>query len=374
MGFRCGFHDSRGSRGESQSLGGFQLTKVICLLIGAMAVFVAAEGCGGSNEQAESGVARLDPPPRVSVTLDDHAGAENVGIVMAQQRGFFGEAGFDFWAGDPISPAYPIGYVTREIDNFGVTQLPQFILAKERGEALVAVGSLLPQSTAAMIWLPKSGIGGVADLAGKTVAVPGVPFQEGLLQSVLKQAGVRPGAVEIRRVGYDLVPALLDGKADAIFGGSWNVEGAELESRGMKPVVKRVRAFGVPRYDELVIFSRASYVAKQPQVVRRFLAAVLHGTQATLEDPKAAAEVLIRHKDRNRGTSLEAVEDQLEATLPLLSRTGYVNPRQATHLADWMYDERLIRRRWAAEDLLTNRYLPAPAEGAGAESDEQAAE
>lgn len=340
----------------------FRLAKVTCLSIAAMAAMATAYGCGGSSEQAEAGVARLDPPPRVNVTLDDHAGAENVGIVMAEQLGFFRDAGFDFWAGDPIAPAYPIGYVTSELDNFGVTQLPQFILAKERGEPLVAVASLLPRQTAAMIWLAKSRIGGVADLAGRTIAVPGVPFQERLLRSVLRQAGVKPGAVEIRRVGYDLVSALVDGKADAIFGGSWNVEGIELESRGMKPVIKRIQDFDVPRYDELVIFSRARYVSKEPQVVRRFLSAVIRGTEAAREDPKAAAKMLSGHKDRNRETSLGAVEAQLEATLPLLSRNGFMNPQQATHLADWMYDEGLLRRRWAAADLLTNRYLSEPVE------------
>ena len=59
------------------------------------------------------------------------------------------------------------------------------VLERARGAQVVAVGSLISDPTAAMIWLEKSHIGGIADLKGKTIAIPGLPFQKSFLQSIL---------------------------------------------------------------------------------------------------------------------------------------------------------------------------------------------
>ena len=66
------------------------------------------------------------------------------------------------------------------------------------------------------------------------------------LQSFLARGGLTLDDVEVRRVGYELVSALTDGEVDAIFGGSWNIEGAVLEARGLKPVITRFEATASP--------------------------------------------------------------------------------------------------------------------------------
>ena len=49
---------------------------------------------------------------------------------------------------------------TADVDDFGVTQQPQVALARKTGHPIVAVGSLISQPTAAMIWLKGSKIRG----------------------------------------------------------------------------------------------------------------------------------------------------------------------------------------------------------------------
>jgi ABC-type nitrate/sulfonate/bicarbonate transport system substrate-binding protein len=71
-----------------------------------------------------------------------------------------------------------------------------------------------------------------------------------------------------------LVSALLSGRADAIFGGSWNVEGIELESRGAEPVITRIQDLGIPDYEELVMVARSDLVADDPRLIRDFMSAV----------------------------------------------------------------------------------------------------
>jgi putative hydroxymethylpyrimidine transport system substrate-binding protein len=63
--------------------------------------------------------------------------------------------------------------------------------------------------------------------------IPGLAFQRRFLEYILNQAGLTLDDVKVKSVGNDLVPALVSGRADALSGGSRNLEGADLESHGI---------------------------------------------------------------------------------------------------------------------------------------------
>jgi putative hydroxymethylpyrimidine transport system substrate-binding protein len=176
-------------------------------------------GCGSQGAADDTGTQSADYRPlrNVTVTLDGHEGPENVGILMAQQRGYFTDARLSVSILTPVLPARPVQYVVTGQDDLGVTQEPQLVLAKSKGAPVIAVGSLVHRPTAAMIWLKRSHIGGIADLKGKTIAIAGVPFQELFLANVLAFGGLTLDDVKVANVGYELVPALVSGRADAIF-------------------------------------------------------------------------------------------------------------------------------------------------------------
>jgi ABC-type nitrate/sulfonate/bicarbonate transport system substrate-binding protein len=83
------------------------------------------------------------------------------------------------------------------------------------------------------------------------------------------------------------------------------------------------------------------------------MTAVARGTQAAIEDPRAAAKAIA-------GAYLEAgkaVNEEVEATLPLLSKIGRMDAEQADGLVEWMRGQGLIRQEVPVPALLTNRYL-----------------
>jgi len=328
-------------------------------LIALALVAALLTGCGGGGAETETGIDQ-PWPETVEVTLDGRIGPANVGLLLAEKRGYFDDFRLDVRVGSPVRPNRPAAYVTFGTDDLGLAQLPQVLLAKEKGMPLVVVGSLLPQPTAAMIWLKSSGIRGVGDLKGKTIAIPGVRFQEALLKTVLERAGLTLADMELKRVGYDLVPALTSGRADAIFGGAWNVEGAALEARGARPVIRRVQSLGVPAYDELVVIGRSDYVAENPQLIRDFMSTAARGIADAVSDPDAAARVIAESNESSPEFSSKETEAALRATLPLLSASGHLDPAQAADLVDWMHEQGLIRKQWPRSELFTNEYLEGP--------------
>jgi putative hydroxymethylpyrimidine transport system substrate-binding protein len=222
---------------------------------------------------------------------------------------------------------------------------------------ITTFGSLISEPTAAMIWLGKSGIDDVSDLEGKSIGISGLPSERALLENVLQREGLTPDDVEITLSDYDMVPDLVSGRVDAILGAA-NVEGAELEARGLNPVVTPLSDFGVPSYEEFVLIIRSDRLAKDPNMVRAFMTAVARGTAAAIEDPKAAASVMERSVGADPDRSRKVNEALVEATLPLLSRDGAMDPDQAESLASWMEEEGMVEEAPSADELLTNDYLP----------------
>jgi len=345
------------------------------LWVAAVAVAAAAAllcGCGksGSSEAVEGTPSRqADKTPRkppagkphkklkrVYVTLDEHEGPTSVGIMMADKRGYFADVGLSVWVGDPQTPNRPVRYVADETVDLGVTHLPEVALAQQRGAPIVAVGSLVPEATAAMIWTEDSKIHGVKDLKGKTIAITGLPFQGELLRSILVRQGLTLDDVTVKKVGYELVNSLLFDRADAIFGGSWNLEGIELAELLQKPTITRIEKLGVPVYDELVVIARKDRVANDPKLIRGFMSAVERGTATAIKDPAAAVKVIEEGDEGNPDSTPEITEAETEATLPLLSRSGYMSPAQAKSLVEWMVAQGMLDREPQISELLTNRY------------------
>jgi putative hydroxymethylpyrimidine transport system substrate-binding protein len=315
-------------------------------------------GCGGSGGDTTTVEAPISSPQEAKVTLQGVGGPEDVAIFMAIERGYFQEVGLNVWGGIPVLPGRPVGYVTSDTDDFGIAQEPQVAVGKDKKAPVVAVGSLISQPTAAMIWLSRSRIRTVDDLAGKTIGVPGIPYQEEFLKSALAQAGLARADVTIKRVAYDLVPELLSGRVDAIFGGSANREGVEIEASGAKPVITGVRELGIPDYEELVVITRADRLAEDPKSVRGFMSAVTRGAIAAVEDPKAAVNAVMASELKDPDLSRSTLEAEVEATLPLLSTDGQMDPAKAGALVDWMHQEGMIGVAPPLSEWLSNDYLP----------------
>jgi putative hydroxymethylpyrimidine transport system substrate-binding protein len=328
------------------------------VLAGTWIAIVLLSGCGAQDvaETTEGPPAHAWKTREVNVSLDQWENPANAGIVLAERKGFE-RVGLKVTTFAPAQLGVVIKDVVDGADEFGISHMPQVVLAQEKGAPIVVVGSLIPKATAAMIWLKKSHIGDIADLEGKTIAIPGLPFQKAFLQSALARSGLALDDVKVESVGYDLVPALVSGRADAIFGGSANLEGARLEKRGMEPVVTPVQDLGIPDYDELVLIARRDLVDEDPQLVRAFNWAVGRGTATALMNPKGAAGVIDESVESTPGVGLKTTNAEVKATFPLLSRSGYTDPNRASQLVDWMFEEGMIQRKPPVSELLTNDYL-----------------
>jgi hypothetical protein len=95
-------------------------------------------------------------------------------------------------------------------------------------------------------------------------------------------------------------------------------------------------------------------------LIRHVLAGLQRGAAAALRNPRRAVEVVENGIEPNPDSTPKGLRLGVEATLPLLSESGYMDPAQAERLVDWMHSEGMLRRELPVSKLLTNEYLPQP--------------
>jgi putative hydroxymethylpyrimidine transport system substrate-binding protein len=325
----------------------------VALALLALALGLAA--CGEKSEDVTAGEAQP-----LSLTLDFYPNADHAGIYMAQKLGYFEEAGLDLSISTPSDPAAPMKQVAAGRTDLAISYEPEVAIARDKGLDVVAIGALVDQPLTSLIWLKKSGVKGVADLKGKTVAYAGIPYQEAFMKTILGRAKLSLSDVNLVNVGFGLLPALVGGSAQAMLGGYSNVEGVDLRERGKEPVVTPVDRLGVPTYDELVLVANRKALEAEPEKYRLFIAALERGTDAAVQQPGAATKAVL---EANHDLDPKLTEAEVKATLPLLAaRTegkpfGYMDPAEWETFAGWMRDNELIESLPAPGELLSNAYL-----------------
>ena len=328
---------------------------ILAALVALLAASLALSACG---EKEEGGAADRD---EVSLMLDFYPNADHAGIYVAQERGFFADAGLDVSIAEPSDPAAPIRQVAAGQVDIAISYEPEVLIARDQGLPVVAVAALVDEPLTSMIWLPESGIRSVADLRDRTVATAGIPYQEGYLKTILERAGIAAGDVQTANVGYSLLPAVLSGRADAMLGGFRNVEGVDLRLRGRNPTVTPVDELGVPTYDELVLVANEEALEENPEPLRLFLAALERGTEAVAQNPKAGTVALLA---ASPGLDPPLTAAQVEETVPLLAtdegeRFGQLDPERWDAFAGWMRDNGLVESVVPGNEAVTNELLPA---------------
>jgi putative hydroxymethylpyrimidine transport system substrate-binding protein len=328
----------------------------IALAVALLALALGLAACGEKSEDTTGERQSL------SLTLDFYPNPDHAGIYMAQKLGYFEEAGLDVSINAPSDPAAPLKLVAAGRSDLAISYEPEVALAHEQGLDVVAVAAIVNRPLTSLIWLANSGIKGVGDLQGKTVAYAGIPYQEAFLKTILARAKLSLADVEAVNVGFGLLPALVGGSAQAMLGGYSNVEGVDLRERGKAPVITPVDQLGVPTYDELVLVANRKELEAEPEKFRLFIAALARGTVAAAERPNEATEAIL---EANDALEPKLTKAEVEATLPLLNPSvppgqpfGFMNPDEWDTFAGWMRDNELIEALPTASELLSNAYLP----------------
>jgi putative hydroxymethylpyrimidine transport system substrate-binding protein len=297
----------------------------------------------------------------VRLLLDFFPNADHAGIYAAQADGTFKAQGLSVSIHTPSDTSAQLKLLAAGKTDFAISYEPEVLLARDKGAPVVAVAALVRVPLTSIVSLPKAGIRTPADLRGKKVGTAGIPYQSAYLQAILARAGVPRSSVKERNVGFDLVPALLTGKVDAVLGAYWNYEAVQLRQKGKAPRVIRIEQAGVPSYDELVVATSESEIKKHPDRVRRFLAGLAQGTERLIANPVRETQHGLLRLNRNLDPKLQ--QASVAVTRPYFvpdteAEYGFMAPGDWAAFTAFMHRAGLLKAATPG-GAFTDRFLPS---------------
>ena len=221
---------------------------------------------------------------KMTVILDWFVNPDHGPIIVAQEEGYFAEAGLEVEVIAPADPSDPPKMVAAGRADLAVSYQPQLHLQVAEGLPLVRVGTLVDSPLTCLLALKDGPVQDVADLKGRQVgfSVPGV--QEALLSQMLAHNGLAMEDVELVNVNWSLSPSLMSGQVDAVIGAFRNFELNQMELEGVLGRCFNPEDEGVPAYDELIYVANPEVM--DPDVIRRFLAATEKAAQFIADHPE----------------------------------------------------------------------------------------
>jgi putative hydroxymethylpyrimidine transport system substrate-binding protein len=322
-----------------------------CLLLAAA---VLAAGCGSKKNPTEpSGVVPFE------LMLDFFPNADHAPIYAAKAAGYFKETGLDLKIRTPSDPSVPIKDVAAGRVDLAISYEPELLRARDQGLNVVSVGALVQKPLTSVISLDKPAITKASQLAGKKVGTAGIDYQTAYLKTILSHAHVNPSSVKEQNVGFNLVPALVTHRVDAILGGYWNYEGVQLSLAKKHPHVLRLGQLGVPNYNELVLVANGDALDRDASKIHRFMGALARGLKDLRTNPDSGLKGLLKD---NPDLDPRLQRESVKVTLPVFEPPsgkpfGWQDPVQWGAFAAWMHQNGILKGR-TATGAFTNRFLP----------------
>jgi putative hydroxymethylpyrimidine transport system substrate-binding protein len=226
---------------------------------------------------------------RMTLILDWFVNPDHGPIILAEELGYFREAGLEVEVVAPADPSDPPKMVAAGQADLAVSYQPQLHMQIENGLPLRRVGTLIATPLNCLLVLEGGPIKSTADLKGRKVGFSVAGVEEALLSGILAQHGHSLDDIELVSVNWSLSPSLMSGQVDAVIGAYRNFELNQMEIEGVPGRCFFVEEEGIPAYDELIYVANPE--GMDADMIRRFLHATERATQYILNHPEKAWEI-----------------------------------------------------------------------------------
>ncbi|MFU8882269.1 MAG: ABC transporter substrate-binding protein [Rhodobacterales bacterium] len=223
---------------------------------------------------------------KLTVMLDWFVNPDHGPIILAQELGYFDEAGLQVEIVTPSDPNEPPRMAAAGRVDLAVSYQPQLHLSRHAGLPLVRVGTLVETPLTCLVVLANGPVQAMADLKGRKVGFAVAGVQEVMLNAMLAHHAMAPDDVEQINIGWSISPALMSGQVDAVIGAFRNFELNQLALEDREGRCFYPESEGIPAYDELIYV--ADPARMDSDTVARFLLATERAALFIVNQPDQA--------------------------------------------------------------------------------------
>lgn len=248
-----------------------------------------------------------EPPIRMAVLQSD---IHQLAFWVALEKGFFIKNGVSvevagiFKAGPEIMTAFSAG----ELDMAYVGEAPATTAVANKAASVVVVAQVNTEGSALVIAKDNTAIKSLADLKGKTVAIPGhSTVQDFLLRKALKNAGIDPAAVNIIVLKPpEMISALRTGQIDAFI--AWEPHPSKAATMGVGQNLATSGGMW-PGHPCCVLVTDKKFIAKHPEKVRAVVAAHVQATDYIRRNAEEAIAIGVKSTGMDEATVRKAMQN-----------------------------------------------------------------
>ena len=283
---------------------------------------------------------------KITVLLDWFANPDHAPLFVAEQQGFFKEAGLDVSLIGPADPSDPPKLVAAGKADIAITYEPQFIEQVSQGLPLIRIATLIDKPLDCMAVLKNSSIKTIADLKDKRIGYSSGGIASVALNTMLEHNQVNLNDVQVINVHYDLTQALLSKKIDAVTGIMRTFEVMQLELAGHPARVFLPEENGVPTYSELILVINKNKINDKRFV--KFVAAMQKGVDYLQKHPEESWKLFVKaHPELNDKLNQQA----WVATLPYFAKKpAEFNSQEWQNFEKFMQKNGLIKKSYPITD------------------------
>lgn len=291
---------------------------------------------------------------RLRLGLEWFLNPDHVPFLLAQDRGWFRDAGLDVELVEPEAHLDAVAAIEAGEMDAAVTEPLHLVEDRARGEACVGFARFLHTNGGVMA---RAGIERPRDMAGCRIQYPGAPGPGGpAIVATMVEADGGPAGTEggYGRVNHSFyhTAALADDLADVATLVFHNFEIVEARHRGLDVRLFALKDWGVPDFCQLILITHPDKLAAERDTFARLVKVLRRGVDAVKQEPGAAREVYVRMTGTDAGDALTgAIYD---ATVPCFTHDFSMSADYYARLEAWMKRRGLIDATPGADVYWTN--------------------
>lgn len=334
--------------------------RILAIMLSAvMALSMAA--CGASDTPKDGEEASGKELEKITFVLDWTPNTNHTGLYVAQEKGYFEEAGLEVEIVQPPEDGAEV-LVASGKAQFGVSFQDSMAAALVGEDALpvTAVAAVVQHNTSGIISRKGEGMDTPKGLEGHTYATWNGPIELATLKQVVENDGGDFDKVElIPSTVTDEVSALKTNSVDSIWifygwaGVKTSLEGLETDYFAFADVDP------VFDYYTPVIISGNKFLEENPDTAKAFLEALSKGYEDAIQNPQEAAEILCKAAPELDSELVVASQEYLsQAYQADADQWGYIDPQRWNAFYNWLNENDLLEGEIPENTGFSNDYLP----------------
>lgn len=297
---------------------------------------------------------------KLTFVLDWTPNTNHTGLYVAQEKGYFKEAGLEV---DIVQPANDSSktVVGSGQAEFGVSFLDSLAgsYTSEHPLPITAVAAIMPHNTSGIVSLKDKQITRPKEMEGHRHASWENPIYTAVLKKVVEKDGGDFSKVEmIPDESYATFGILQGGQIDTV----WIYYGWDgLLAKYKNIDVNYFNFIDIdPELDhpEPILIANNDFLQKSPELAKKFLEAAGRGYLYAVQHPEESAEILFKYAPEYELEFLKLSQAFLSQQYMLdQPYWGYINPSTWNGYVNWLNKEQLLPKTMPADTGFTNEYL-----------------